>query len=356
MPKVSGKSQAVVSFSGDPTFTSQNLASLLSRYKGKKIDIVLDASKFQTPDYSPNMMIDDVGSNYSPPLSSMIIDENLISIVANPSMVGQLAHVAVDPEYPFVSDVITNTDESCVKARWERDVIKVNGNINVQDEVFEREVSPKDLDPYILDKLEAVKKTLGISGKVKIVRDAVKLPGNLMLVDSVESKPLKEIIQEALKQSNNLVFDSLYLTIVNSQKNEAIQNWSEGYIVIKDLVKKHFDVDMQNALIVDGSGISRYNRLMPLSLFQILQKGYEDKDFLASLAQPGEEGSTMEKRAILGSNIRAKTGSMSSISCLCGYKIGTNPKAFVVVANSFAPPSVKMSEVIDEFIKSRVGK
>ena len=43
--------------------------------------------------------------------------------------------------------------------------------------------------------------------------------------------------------------------------------------------------------------------------------------------------------------IKAKTGNMSGITCLCGYSLTQhNPKAFVFMSNSFAPPSKEMFE------------
>jgi D-alanyl-D-alanine carboxypeptidase/D-alanyl-D-alanine-endopeptidase (penicillin-binding protein 4) len=346
----------VLSFSGDPTFTSQDLYSLLERYKGKRVKLILDASKFQTSDYSPNLMIDDVGSNYASPISSMIIDENLISVIAKPTEAGAPASILVEPNYPFVSGAVTNLEESCVKASWKGDVIEVIGNINVQDEAFEREIAPKQIDPYILSKVHSVMKSLTISGSVQVVRDSNALPKNLILLDTLESIPLKLIINTALKRSDNLVFDSIYLTIVNMQKEAPISDWNQGSQIMKDLIKQHFDVNMQGSIIVDGSGLSRYNRLTPMSLFKILQKGYSSQDFIDSLAKPGEEGSTLEKEIILNPNIRAKNGIMTSISCLCGYKIGADARAFVIVKNSFGLSKCQAAKGIYEFVNANVGK
>jgi hypothetical protein len=56
----------------------------------------------------------------------------------------------------------------------------------------------------------------------------------------------------------------------------------------------------------------------------------------------------------VGAYESAKTGSMSGINCLCGYNDGTNPKAFVFMANSFAPPVKELWDVMDHFITSNL--
>ena len=110
-------------------------------------------------------------------------------------------------------------------------------------------------------------------------------------------------------------------------------------------------MNMEKALLVDGSGLSRYNRLQPKQLFEILKQGYSTKEFVAALATPGEANSTLEKRKILSTETKAKTGNMSGMSCLCGYHVkGKNTKAFVMIANSFSPPSSEIFPVLDNFL------
>jgi D-alanyl-D-alanine carboxypeptidase/D-alanyl-D-alanine-endopeptidase (penicillin-binding protein 4) len=144
------------------------------------------------------------------------------------------------------------------------------------------------------------------------------------------------------------------LTIVTNNLGE-IKEWKEGDAVIKSLVQKYFDVDMGNALIIDGSGLSRYNRIQTKTMFSLLKKGYSVKEFVDALPRPGETDTTLEKRVDLLPTIRAKTGAMSGISCLCGYNInGNSVKAFTTIFNSFDPPLREMFKVQDKFINSQV--
>jgi D-alanyl-D-alanine carboxypeptidase/D-alanyl-D-alanine-endopeptidase (penicillin-binding protein 4) len=75
----------IITFSGDPTLRSEHVLKLLGALKSKSITgkIILDASVFKTPAYSRNIIIDDMGTRYSRPVSSANIDQNLISVTIN---------------------------------------------------------------------------------------------------------------------------------------------------------------------------------------------------------------------------------------------------------------------------------
>jgi len=289
----------VISFSGDPTLTSADLMKLLTPLKNKQIEgrILLDASIFTTQEYSPNLMIYEMGLGYSTPVYSINIDRNLLS----------------------------------------------------------PKTSPKEMHPFIISKVQKVLDSLNIKGKIEIVSDKKKLPSRLKLLGKIDSKPLKEILPPALKISDNLVFDSLYLTIIHRHKPFGIKDWSEGDPIFKKLLRNYYpDLDVTDAIFVDGSGLSRHNRIQPKQLLQILRHGYEINEFVQSLAKPGEENSTLAKRSDLPNNIIAKTGSMMGVSCLCGYSLEQTPKAFVIMTNSFGPMDKDLLEVTDKFIKNKL--
>jgi D-alanyl-D-alanine carboxypeptidase/D-alanyl-D-alanine-endopeptidase (penicillin-binding protein 4) len=199
---------------------------------------------------------------------------------------------------------------------------------------------------------------LSIKGKIKIVENQdYKNDDNIQTINNVESNSLSEIIKPALKISDNLVFDSIYLSLISAYSDKKIENWSQGDEIIKSLAKKHLEIDTNNALFVDGSGLSRYNRIQPQTLFAFLKKGFYVAEFIDAFPSPNEENSTLKNRVLLPSDISAKTGNMSGISCLCGYKINKkNPKVFVFVSNSFAPPSKDMHDIIDGFISKNLSK
>lgn len=328
----------IISFSGDPTLTSDDLELLLASIKNKRIKgkIILDASAFQAPPHSPYIIIDDIGKNYASPVSSINIDHNLINFRVVPSTISNPLIIS-DAKYKIVSTITSSKKPSFIKASWDKDTIFLTGNVNI-NEVHEFQISPNQIQPFIIQKIKALVDKLGIKGKIQMTTRTLNYG---KLINQITSKSLKKILEPALKQSDNLVFDSLYLTMLQ------IQDWRYGDNAMKKLIKKHYGIDFNNAVIVDGSGLSRYNQIQPYQLFALLKKSHEVPEFINLLPYPGENRSTLARRINLPNHIKAKTGNMQGISCLCGY---SKSKTFVIVTNSFAPPSSNMFEIMDKFL------
>ncbi len=347
----------IITFSGDPTLSSEHLLKLLEALKGKKINgkIILDASVFKTPAYSRNIIIDDMGTRYSRPVSATNLDQNLITVTINPGTFGKPATIENDAGYLGDVDVVTTLEKSAIKLSWDGNRLKACGNAYLADKPIKRTISPEIIDGYILNKIKSVFRIAHIPNAVFIVKDATKLPKTTEVIATHQSEPLGVILPPALKISDNFVFDSIYLTIVHKESATPIIKWEEGDPVFKALIKTYFNVDMKNALFVDGSGLSRYNRIQPRQLFKLLQKGYGVKEFVSALPRPGEASSTLGRR-VLSMSIRAKSGIMSGISCLCGYSFDNSvSQVFVIAAHNFAPPISEINPVLDSFVTNCFG-
>lgn len=295
----------IIRFSGDPTLKSSDLSNALMGLKGIKISgkVLLDLSLFKTQYYPESMLINDFGKSFARPISSANIDKNFI-------VVGNKKH----------SEIL-------------------------------------DLDSYIIHKMQKILKKTNIAADIQIIKDETQLPPNMVLFGSIKSRQLRDMIIPALKKSDNFVFDSIYLKIIHLQKlaNCDIKTWSDGDKIIKDLIQRYFGIDMTGSAFVDGSGLSRNNMIQPRKLFELLKRGYNNKEFVNALPSPGERGSTLVHRTGLFSYIRAKTGNMTGISCLCGYSLNKNPKAFIFVADNFSKPNRSVIPVIDKFINFYSG-
>jgi len=333
----SGK-DVIISFSGDPTLTTNDLISLLEPIKNKRVKgkIMLDASAFQTSPHSPYLMIDDIGKKYASPVWSINIDHNLINLKVVPSIISKPL-VMADIKYKLISDITSSNKASSIKSFWDKDTIHLVGNINI-NEVHQFQISPNQIQPFVLQKIQSALNTLSIKGKIQITTQASNYG---KLINQITSKPLIEILEPALKKSDNLVFDSLYLKMLK------INDWQYGNNAIRKLIKKHYNLNFNNSIIVDGSGLSRYNQIQPVQLFQLLNKGHQVHGFRNLLPYPGEEKSTLAKRLNLPTHVKAKTGNMQGISCLCGY---SKSKTFVIMTSSFASLSNNMFEILDRFL------
>lgn len=351
-----------IKFSGDPALTSQKLINLLKPLANQRISgvLYLDASVFKTPEYSPNLMINDINTRYSTAVSSINLDKNLVKIKVTPTKIGELAKITSDcgdDVIKITSQIVTNDQESKLNlVKKLEDQIHLTGTVNLfEQEPIEINISVKNHDRYILDKINRILAEINLEAKVKIIRNDEINYNDYEILNEISSEKLIDIIKPALKISDNLVFDAIYLTIINNESSEAVTNWHQGDAIIKDIIFKHFALDIPDALIIDGSGLSRYNKVTSQSLMSLLKKGFYIDGFVQSLAAPGEDKSTLKDRLILPSQIRAKTGTLMGVSCLCGYKLDKNrPKAFVMMVNNFSSSGSNMTNLIDIFIRDNL--
>lgn len=352
----------IISFSGDPTLTSDDLYTLLKPLENTRVknNIIVDASIFKTPPHSLNLMLNDIGKQYAQPISSSNIDKNLINVTIKPTCINKAALVQTDMPYTLNCHILTTDDPSSFTCTCDTTTIHTAGTINPRNAEVKTRISPTDINSYIQHKISCILKTLHITGTIKIINNKNDIPKNPTLINTVTSKPLKEILIPALKKSDNFVFDTLYLTIMDTytraENLPSIAKWDDGDPIMKKLIKTHFSLDLPDALFVDGSGLSRYNRVQPKQLLALLKKGYPIPEFVNALATPGEQESTLATRTTLPCTIKAKTGTLTGVSCLCGYNIKPDAqKAFVIMASNFAPPLTEITHVIDTFINSQLN-
>ena len=108
-------------------------------------------------------------------------------------------------------------------------------------------------------------------------------------------------------------------------------------------------------ILVDGSGLSRYNYLSAEMLVKILRQIYRDPrhrdPFMATLPIAGQDG-TIARRFVgtrAAGNVRAKTGSIANTRALSGYVTTADGETLVfsVLANSFSQPSSVIDSATD---------
>ena len=343
------KKDVVIAFSGDPKFSSADLHNLLLPLKGRNIKgkIMLDVSVFKTPPYSPNLMLANLGKAFAAPVFGANIDENQIEIKVIPYQLNFPALVQLASPYQVVSNVITDNQPTQIRRCWKDGRINVSGNIHFSDDIFEFEMSPLEIEPYVLNKVKTVMRQLNINGKLEFVREPTLRPADFVLINSHRSEALRDMLPEAMANSDNLFFDVLYLSVLNQKSPTPVVSWNEGSDIFNQLIKQYYDVDVANAVIVDGSGLSRYNRIQPRKLLELLKRGYVELDFVQSLPKPSDEKFYKMSREIilLTDDFRIKTGYLDNLVAIAGYKLDAkNPKAFIITANGFDVEELKASK------------
>lgn len=134
----------------------------------------------------------------------------------------------------------------------------------------------------------------------------------------------KRILYEINRKSNNQLANLLFLSIGKYKKANSEK-------IIKNFLKgKKIPID--NLKMVDGSGLSKRNRLTTNTLIRVLINIYfsfYQREFLKSLAISGKSG-TLKKRLLNYQNqIYGKTGYLRDVYTFSGYYFKKDNKRYI---------------------------
>jgi D-alanyl-D-alanine carboxypeptidase/D-alanyl-D-alanine-endopeptidase (penicillin-binding protein 4) len=163
-----------------------------------------------------------------------------------------------------------------------------------------------------------------------------------------------DVLSYMLKESDNhsaiMVFKHLGAKLKNTPAT-----LEDGQAAIIQFLNE-LGIDRYSYEILEGSGLTRYNKVNADMYMRILKYMYDDiflfDYFLSSLAIAGKDG-TLRKRMIGTSaegNVYAKTGTLKSVSALSGYVINKDNEIimFYTVMNGFPGDATDMRAAQDD--------
>lgn len=185
--------------------------------------------------------------------------------------------------------------------------------------------------------------------------------GELRQIGETWSEPLREIVADANKESNNFYAETImhligYKLSGKSDYDSCIDACEAEFV--KMGVKKG-----KLCTVYDGSGLSRKNYVAPeffVNFLKAMTRSRAWNDYLYSLPRPGEKKGTLENRFSkypddLKNRVRCKTGSMNGVRCYSGYILPSdgNPSnmiVFSVMSNNSSDHISYISTVLEEII------
>ncbi|WP_160149060.1 D-alanyl-D-alanine carboxypeptidase/D-alanyl-D-alanine endopeptidase [Arcanobacterium ihumii] len=181
-------------------------------------------------------------------------------------------------------------------------------------------------------------------------------------VASVQSAPVRDIVSRMLLESDNSLAETLgHLVAIKSGESPNFEGAARA--VRKSLEKQ--GISIAGVTLMDSSGLSEQNRIPPRVLVNILNHAWTCTDCVLhgigpGLPVAGLDGTLHDRfgaTTVLG-KVRAKTGSLSTVSSLAGYTYtsGGRPVSFaVIVDNAVRVPGVYAKPAIDDAI-AELGK
>lgn len=362
------KGNLYIKGSGDPELSIQSLEELVFALKLQGIqridgNIYIDVSDFDEIAQGPGWMWDEGAVFYNSPLSALIVNHSCIDIWVRPNAkVEQLPTIYVRPRTDFVritSDAVISAEENTIniKRRWmtHENIIDISGKIAANSEPYYEAIpleAPHMYTAFVFREL-LNKNTIGCSGEIEVKN----VPEEALELAAVSSRPLSHIVEQMMKESDNLIADMLFKKM-GQMRFGAPGTWAKGTRAVRDFLVKEVGLDIERIVIRDGSGLSRYNQISPHHLVESLswmKKQFAcSSEFCASLPISGVDGglcNRLQEPSVKG-KIRAKTGMMTGISSLSGYATTRDGKdlAFSIMLNGFTKNEKEYKTQIEDKI------
>jgi len=170
-------------------------------------------------------------------------------------------------------------------------------------------------------------------------------------VATYTSPTMAEICTAINKVSQNL-YAELVLRTLGKQFRD-VGSAAKGIEVVKEFVSE-IGIDPQELVMVDGSGLSRYNYVTPnsiVTLLRVMRRHPVGRYFYDSLPIAGVDGTL--KRRMQGTpaegNVRAKTGYIENARALSGYVTTADGEelAFSLIVNNYTVPTSLANDAQD---------
>jgi D-alanyl-D-alanine carboxypeptidase/D-alanyl-D-alanine-endopeptidase (penicillin-binding protein 4) len=351
---------------GDPILTTADMDSIARSIgplipRGKRWNLAGDLSYFDDIYWGEGWAWDDEPESYSMYISPLCLNGNAIVVRTRPGRrAGDQVQVEVDPPtgYVTVENSATTVEDSAafplvVSRRWKErtNTITVSGEMPLHDTLDKSDVSIWHPEWYALTVLAERLESAGIAID-SISIDTTNVDGPELLRFSHR---LDSVVTYMDKVSDNLSAEVL-LKVLAAEKRGPPGTARAGLSVVKEFIAS-IGVDTTTMVMVDGSGLSRYDLLPPAGTVQLLEGMYRQGQHFGSLSYSlpiaGVDGTIKNRMSGTPAqgNLRAKTGTLSTVTALSGYvrTADGEPLAFSIMIQH-APHGIQLYRRVQDKI------
>ncbi|MEZ9040515.1 MULTISPECIES: serine-type D-Ala-D-Ala carboxypeptidase [unclassified Vibrio] len=335
----------VLSFSGDPTLQREQLKRLLAQYtksQSKTINgnLYLDNSTYTGYQRAVGWPWDILGVCYSAPSSAMTLDSNCAQASIYTKGNGS-TRVYIPAHYPIdvttTAATVTRSGQKATQCDLELittpdNAYKLSGCLVERKKPLPLKFAIQNPELYTYQVVTSLLKELKIEVKGDVIIGKKAKADKTTLVASHNSEKLPELLDTMLKKSDNLIADNLTKTLGATFYVQP-GSFNNGTEAIKQILLTKANIDLSKAQLVDGSGLSRNNRMRSQTMAQVLRYIWENDqqlNLIEAMPTSGVNGTlkyrpSMRKAPIQG-NITAKSGSLYGTYNMAGYGLDESGK------------------------------
>lgn len=359
---------------GDPELKLSDLENLILQLKLAQIKkvqgkVFVDHSDFDAIAQGPGWMWDEERAYWNSPMDALLVNHSCINLWIRPAdEAAQAPLVFVYPktDYVAVQNLAQTSDKDSTlqvgrNGISKENLIEVKGSLLKESPLLFYQIPVEDPHFYTATLFTDMLKRYGIEWQGQI--EEASTPIEAKELASFSSAPLTQIVHNMMKSSDNLAANCLFKKMGQARFG-APGTWPKGGQAIRDFLRTQAGIGIDDLVILDGDGESRYNLVSPHQFVSFLAWAYQEfkftAEFMGSLPLSGTDGSLrnrMRESSIKG-RVRAKPGTMTGISSLSGYiKTKTGEMlAFSILTSGFVKSSkLYKSKLEDEICTTLVN-
>jgi D-alanyl-D-alanine carboxypeptidase/D-alanyl-D-alanine-endopeptidase (penicillin-binding protein 4) len=366
-------------FKGINELADRIVAAGVKRVKG---DLVGDESYFNGDPLGSGWEWEDLQWSYGAPVSALTINDNAIDLIVRP---GERAGApVVITTGPPATSFMTIVNRATTTARGSKsdlnihrslgsNTLEISGSLAIGDNGFTGGVAiPDPALAFVTTLRDAlIKRGVKIDGRLRTVNarsggsiiptavsssqpNAGPMQPTPVEITTLQSPAFSVIAAHTLKPSQNLYTELILRTLgklTSTDPNRA--NETAGLEVVRSFLRQAGVGDNELALN-DGSGLSRNDMIMADATVQLLtfmSKHRYFTQFRDALPIAGVDGTlrTRMRGTPAEGNVRAKTGSLSSVASLGGYVTTAAGEhlVFSMMLNNYPDAAAVRRESID---------
>jgi serine-type D-Ala-D-Ala carboxypeptidase/endopeptidase (penicillin-binding protein 4) len=367
---------------GDPAISSRLLRDALAPFRAfadslaslgvrtVRGDLVGDGSYFDDQWIGPGWLESDLMASYGAPVGALSFSENVVSVRLEPGPAGGPARIRTVPATRglAIDNRVRTVASGATQVAFSRgrDGIVVTGQIRVGSTPVTRAVPVVDPANFAAAALASVLESRGIrlEGRVRSVRFAAEsrvpfggggaasptgLPPRVLAIH--QSPPVSDLVRVTNHVSQNMYAEALLKAVGRAASGEG--SFEGGGRAVRHLLERETVAPATDLALIDGSGLSRTNRLTARATVHLLEymiRSELSETYSSSLPRAGSSSGLrrMFDSAAAG-NLHAKTGTIRNVSALGGYVVsaGGERLAFSMITNGI-PATSRAKQAEDE--------
>jgi D-alanyl-D-alanine carboxypeptidase/D-alanyl-D-alanine-endopeptidase (penicillin-binding protein 4) len=383
-PSIAARFNSGDYFKGINDLADRIVASGVKRIKG---DLVGDESYFNGAPVGSGWEWEDLTWSYGAQVSALTINDNAIDLNIRPGdRIGAPVSITTGPPSSSFMTIVNRATTTAKGTRGDLHIfrglgansLEITGTLPMGDAGFVGGVSIPDPALAFVSMLRdaLIKRGVKIDGRVRTVSSRsggsivptpgpalVKAPEYLAPIVEIASLPspaFTSIAAQTLKPSQNQYTEIILRTLgrtsappVSSETGRVRDDEENGLEVVKNFLRQA-GVNDNDVALNDGSGLSRNDLISANTTVQLLTFMSKHKyfgQFREALPIAGVDGTlrTRMRGTPAEGNVRAKTGSLSSVASLSGYvtTAGGEHVVFSMMLNNYPDASAVRRDSID---------